>query len=456
MVLPQKFLERLDLIPNFNKEEFLEAHLNKQATISLRLNTNKALLKNLLDFQLGYEVPWSNNSYYLEQRPNFALDPLWHSGAYYVQEASSMFIATIIKQLTLDKAPIIALDACAAPGGKTTLLQQNLHHESIIIANEIIGNRNSILQENIMKWGCTNVLVTQANTNQFNALPLQYDLILIDAPCSGSGLFRKDPNAINEWSEENVQQCGIRQQEILNNLWPCLKENGILIYATCSYDILENEAQVDYILENFDAEIAPIDLENDWGITITETQKKGIGYRFYPSKVEGEGFFASCFKKISHSNIKNFKKPSTSKKITASNAIKESFKPFINYNIEEDIVALNHTHYLTTKPVSTLLEQLYGQIIITYAGCGIGNVLHGKWVPHEATAFNRSLLKDKITEIELNKADSLDYLRKTELSLQKPKNLYLLTYKEQGLGFINHLGNRINNLYPKNWKLRIE
>ncbi|MGJ1316761.1 methyltransferase RsmF C-terminal domain-like protein, partial [Sphingobacterium multivorum] len=218
---------------------------------------------------------------------------------YYPQDASSMFIDHIIRSLKLNERSVRALDLCAAPGGKSTLLNSSLHPESLLVANEIIKTRVTVLQDNLMKWGNANTVTTNNDPAAFNRLPGYFDLMVVDAPCSGSGMFRKDTDAIDEWSEANVKLCSERQQRILAESLATLNKGGYLFYSTCSYSPEENEDIVDWLLDSGDFESIEIAIEEHWGIDHTSSNKhRAHGYRFYPHKLGGEGFFIAVLKKI--------------------------------------------------------------------------------------------------------------------------------------------------------------
>ena len=228
------------------------------------------------------------------QRPSFTFDPLFHAGCYYVQEASSMFLEQALKQTVDLTRSLKILDLAAAPGGKSTHIQSLISKDSLLVSNEVIRSRSNILKDNIIKWGCDNVVVTNNDPRDFARLENYFDVIVVDAPCSGSGLFRRDEEAIGEWSENNVQLCSQRQQRILADVWPALKKEGVLIYSTCSYSKEEDEE----IIEWMNATICQLAIVN-WQLTnnwkIVESTE---GYRFWPDKVKGEGFFIACVKKM--------------------------------------------------------------------------------------------------------------------------------------------------------------
>jgi NOL1/NOP2/sun family putative RNA methylase len=267
----------------------------------MRINDQKIdhqLISSIFEDNLAEAVAWSSNGYYLKSRPSFTLDPMFHAGAYYVQEASSMFLEEALKQAVDLTQPLKVLDLCAAPGGKSTLTQSVISNSSLLVSNEVIKARVNVLAENITKWGSANVIVTNNDPKDFQRLPGYFDVVIVDAPCSGSGLFRKDPKAVDEWSEQNVQLCNQRQQRILADVLPALKPGGVLIYSTCSYSPEENEDICDWLMDNYSFENTRFTLNEELGIVeTTSPNNKAVGYRFYPDKVKGEGLFIAAFKK---------------------------------------------------------------------------------------------------------------------------------------------------------------
>jgi len=298
MKLPQLLLDSLASVQGFDKEDFIKIHESEERVTSIRMNPfKKSDPDSYRDVNLKSKTPWTDHGYYLETRPSFTFDPLFHAGCYYVQEASSMFLEQALKQTVDLSQPIKVLDLCAAPGGKSTHLLSLISKESLLVSNEVIRSRANILTDNIMKWGCSNVVVTNNDPRDFQRIENYFDVIVVDAPCSGSGLFRRDPEAIEEWSEHNVALCSQRQQRILADVLPSLKYGGMLIYSTCSYSQQEDEEICNWLTEEFQISNFKLKIENEWGII--ETDK---GYRFWPDKVKGEGFFIACFKKEAGDN----------------------------------------------------------------------------------------------------------------------------------------------------------
>src|SRR5688572_3334894 len=288
MKLPQLLLDSLASVQGFDKEDFIKIHESGEQVTSVRVNPfKKSEIVNLRS-----KIPWTDHGYYFETRPSFTFDPLFHAGCYYVQEASSMFLEQALKQTADLSQPLKILDLCAAPGGKSTHLLSLISKESLLVSNEVIRSRANILTDNIVKWGCSNVIVTNNDPRDFQRLKNYFDVIVVDAPCSGSGLFRRDPEAIDEWSEHNVALCSQRQQRILADVLPALKNGGLLIYSTCSYSRQEDEEICEWLMSELKLKREKLKVNDEWGIV--ETRQ---GYRFWPDKVKGEGFFFACFKK---------------------------------------------------------------------------------------------------------------------------------------------------------------
>jgi 16S rRNA C967 or C1407 C5-methylase (RsmB/RsmF family) len=299
--IPSAFIENLyDHFGNRIAEKTLSA-LGERSSISIRLNP----LKPIERFKNHAQVPWTTNGFILNERPVFSLDPLYHAGSYYVQDSSSMILETILNKVNLDRNGLY-LDACAAPGGKSTILLDYLDNEGFLIANEVDPKRNSILRENILKWGRLNVGVTSLPTKKFDELHCAFDLILIDAPCSGEGMFRKDAFAIEQWSQNLVESCALTQTNILGELTPTLKEGGVLIYSTCTTNKSENEFQLQALLETGQFDIIEIDLSaHSKHLIEAKSEGKTIGYYLLPGTSTGEGLFISALRKTTHSIHEN-------------------------------------------------------------------------------------------------------------------------------------------------------
>ena len=446
MTIPSTLLDSLESVKGFNREAFLQIHESREQITSIRLNNLKPVQ---LEIAEGAEkIPWSSQGYYLKERPSFTLDPLFHAGCYYVQEASSMFLEEALRQVVDLSKSIKVLDLCAAPGGKSTLIQSLITSGSFLVSNEVIKSRVNVLQENLIKWGGNNVVITNNDAKDFTSLESFFDVVVVDAPCSGSGLFRKDPEAITEWSLNNVQLCSQRQQRILADVIPSIIENGILIYSTCSYSEEEDEAIVDWLIKEFDFELLKLKIDPEWNIIETN------GYRFYPDKVKGEGFFISVLRNREtrdekRERINRGQSRQRSKTLSAveqiSNYVKKDVE--IEYmNHKDDILAMPPTLALSLPALQT-------HLYIRHAGTVIGKLTPKELIPDHSLALS-TIISENIASVTLNKEQALQYLRKDEVLIDtERKGWNLIKYEGQNLGWIKALSNRVNNYYPKEWRI---
>ncbi|MEO6831558.1 MAG: RNA methyltransferase [Chitinophagaceae bacterium] len=449
VLLPPAFLESIASVPGFDREAFIAAH-QSSAPVSVRLHPQKG---NGLWDDLPV-VPWCSDGRYLPERPLFTGDPLFHAGAYYVQEASSMLLAAVAKFLFGGAKNLRVLDLCAAPGGKSTLLASMLEESSLLISNDVIRNRATILEESMIRWGYTNTWVTSNDPRDFGRMPGYFDVVLVDAPCSGSGLFRKDAGAMKEWSVEAVTSCSLRQQRILADVWPCLKENGILIYATCSYSSQEDEAICDWLADEFSVEGIPLDFSMEWGVVESISSKnKMLGYRCFPNKVQGEGFFISAFRKLSRTPAfyyKSFRAAKLKRAQEASLKLLRSGK----FSILEDARRAAFAVYPWHEPDYHFLQEL---VYLRKPGIRLGMAAQKDWIPEHDVALSL----DKNTSLpqwNMSKEVALAFLKKE--SIEAPPNLgggwMIASYEGRSLGWVKVLANRVNNYLPKHWKIRME
>jgi NOL1/NOP2/fmu family ribosome biogenesis protein len=363
-----------------------------------------------------------------------------------VQEASSMFLEQAFKQLVDLSRPLKVLDLCAAPGGKSTHIQSLISSDSLLVSNEIIKSRNHILIDNIIKWGSSNVIVTNNDPSAFQKLEGYFDVMVVDAPCSGSGLFRKDEEAIDEWSLNNVQLCSQRQQRILADAVPALKENGILIYSTCSYSREEDEDIMDWLVQEFEMQNRELRIEDDWGIVVSDSKKTGSkGYRFYPDKLKGEGLFLGCFQK--KSSVKETKyRPQRLEKASAKE--KGIIQPWLNSS-ELEIVKDDHSFFALPPLLVNESVVINSVLNVQYKGIGIGQIMKERLVPEHALALS-TIISYEIPYHDLSYEQAIKYLQRQEFDLNPSgKGWQLVRYAGHNLGWINALPNRINNYYPK-------
>lgn len=440
MKLPQAFIDRTQTILGSEFDSFCRA-LEAETPISIRLNKSKSEQNIHLE-----KVPWAQGAYYLPVRPSFTLDPLFHAGLYYVQEAASMFLEQAVNQHINNTVRM--LDLCAAPGGKSTHLASLLASGSLLVSNEYVRSRAYILAENLQKWGNNNSLVCNNTPAEIGELHSFFDAILVDAPCSGEGMFRKDAGAIDEWSVQNVQTCVARQREILESVWPSLKTDGILIYSTCTYNREENEEQVKWMRDELGAEFLPIQVEPSWGITQTEA-----GNRFYPHKTKGEGFFMAVLRKTANERQMRIKPEKQAVKFTPEQlALRKYILKEENYQLAELGEKLVMLPQVIAEPMKLLIKKLR----VLHAGIPLG-ILKGKsFIPDAGLAFSTEINKDVCEIADLDLITALKFLRTENITLtNKPLGLVLLHYKSQALGWVKNLGNRCNSLYTDEWRIRM-
>ena len=383
MQLPADFIRQTRLVMGEERlNRFLEA-LDEESPTSIRMNPSKGSLT------VGESVPWCPEGYYLEGRPQFTFDPLFHAGCYYVQEAASMFVSHILRQFV--KEPVTMLDLCAAPGGKSTAARTVLPEGSLLVSNEPIATRAQILLENITKWGWKDCIVTNNYPRDYRKAKTCFDVILCDVPCSGEGMFRKDPGAISEWSLQNVEKCWRLQREIVADAWECLVPGGLLIYSTCTYTIKENEENVLWIMEEYDAEMLEVPTDPSWGITGSLLEGfSATVYRFIPGFTKSEGLFICALRKRGVKN-KDCEVRNIMQKIERLKVISLP-TPLSTHTERVDL------------PYSEALKYLRGEAIV--------------------------------------------------LPPNTPRGLVTVTYKGVALGSAKNIGNRANNLYPKPWRIK--
>ena len=440
MNFPPAFELRVKNDP-FLGEELLQA-LNSIPPISVRLNPKKAT--PALDTLS--EISWCKDAFYLQERPVFTLDPLFHAGCYYPQEAGSMVLHSILNQIELPDEPMV-LDLCAAPGGKSTLISSFLQEKGVLVSNEVIQSRSRILKENMTKWGNSNSVVTNNDPKDFERLPDFFDLIVVDAPCSGEGMFRKDPDSRNEWSEENVNLCSARQKRILADVWDALKPGAFLVYSTCTFNEMENEENVQFAVKQLGAKVVTKELPYP-----IKKGRKGIGHYCLPGTTETEGFYVAVLqkedgvpKKTKFDSKKDFQK-------IKSETLTDLGKFVNTENI--DLFQWNGLIIGLPKTVSGSMQHLIAKMRIVKAGTVIGEMTRKGIVPHEELALSQTLCSFE-NRIELTQEQSLQYLHGDTFPLNGETGWQLITYRSQPLGWIKHLGNRFNNLYPKEWRIRM-
>lgn len=489
MNLDPAFLRQMRRLLPEDFDVFMRS-LEEDIPVSLRLNVAKCPVEsaeNHLPAPLLSTVPWCDNAFYLEHRPSFTFDPLFHCGLYYVQEASSMFCAQAIKTalelMNKSDQAVRMLDLCAAPGGKATLAASELPPGSLLVANEIIPSRAKILDENLIKWGSSHVLVTQNEAADFAEIKEAFDLILTDMPCSGEGMFRKEPEAIRAWSEHYVQTCAERQRTILAQSWNRLRPGGCLIYSTCTYNNVENEENVYWAAEHLGARILPIQCRPEWNIQ-PALGRNFPAYRFFPHKIKGEGFFLALLQKDAAASSEahylkrvtgvspspNRSKAASKIKNTADIKSGKGRTARIDKDIAAYLSALLYesqaydiklssggVYSAFPKQHADLLEQIASSLRIIRAGLNLGEYKAGQFIPDPALALSSAVDLDRYFPCcELDLYEALRYLKRESLVLSQhcPQGQVLLRYQGKKLGWANNLGSRANNRYVSSWKIR--
>lgn len=463
MPLPVDFEQYTRHLLGEERYERLKAGLQAPPSVTVRLHPGKTTVPLKVSHE---EVPWASRAYYLQERPTFTYDPLFHAGCYYVQDASSMFLEQAVKVVQAHGSIETALDLCAAPGGKSTLLRSLLPHEALLIANEPMHPRDKILQENLTKWGYANTVVTNNYPSAFRPLRNFFDLVVADVPCSGEGMFRKDEQAIAEWSRENVVLCKERQQEIIRKIWDSIKSNGFLIYSTCTFNRSENEENVDWMVRELGAHVLEIPTQPEWKIAAGTHPDDAPVYHFFPGSTRGEGIFFALLQKPKTDDApfvwSNTKRNDKAKKGGRNNKVKAIVNDFevcqswikdsenFCWEVKGDTLrALPNLQFTNMQAVSALLNVLS-------VGVEVAVRTPKGWQPSHALAMSEALHPEAFPRIDTTYEQALSYLRHESLAVdtQVPRGFMLVCYKNHPLGFGKCVGGRINNLYPQEWRIR--
>ena len=441
MNLPEAFIEQLrDLLPD-EWEALTSAITTTEPSVAVRVNEARGA--SVPD---GVRrVPWCEQGLYLADRPVFTFDTDWHAGRYYVQDASSMFIAHVIKHLVHE--PVRYLDLCAAPGGKTTAAVQALPSPSLVVANEIVPPRARVLADNVIRWGNPRCVVTSNAPAQFSKLTHFFDVIAADVPCSGEGMMRKDDEAVAQWSPTLVAQCAQRQREILTDAWQALRPGGLLIYSTCTYNRQENEDMADFIVNELGATSLEIPIEPSWNI------HPAIGsdchcYRFMPHRVDGEGLFMAAFRKEGNGTRQMPRiKEKTIKKVD------ETVKKWLSLPDGFILDQQGDLFIAVPQDIRSEVATLRATLNVLHVGVEMATLMGRKTVPHHALAMSLARSADAFPMCEVDYPSALRYLRGESISIDGPRGYVLVAHEGAVLGFANNLGNRANNLYPKSLRI---
>lgn len=449
--LPEIFLQSIASCPGFDARAFVEAH-EQGSPVSIRLNPFKTAT---LAYELSDPVLWNAQGFYLGERPNFTHDMLFQAGCYYVQEAGSMFIDHALRSCVDTGRDLSVFDVCASPGGKSTLLNSLLTPGSLLVANEVVKPRSEVLAQNLAKWGTCNVLVTNNDPSAYAEMQDVFDVMLVDAPCSGSGLFRKQHDAVDEWSPDNVNLCSQRQRRILAEVIQTLKPGGILLYSTCSYSASENEDIADWLIAEYGLSSVKIPLGEDWGIVETESeQQHAYGYRFYPDKARSEGFFCAVFRKPGdneHATISGNKKNRQEHLSLLKPKEKEPFRDWITDVDASVLVKFREDHLMMNEAAFQFVNR-YPHLYLKKLGTTIGSLVRNDVIPHQDLAWSiyRSA---EVSSVDCTEEEALRFMKKELQTVAGDKGWNLMSYQGFGLGWIKNLGNRINNYLPNEFRI---
>ena len=413
--------------------------LHKPAPSSIRANPLKRAAIS------GTVVPWCVHGRYLESRPVFTLDPLFHAGAYYVQEASSMLLEQAFRSVNGLPRRSAVLDLCAAPGGKSTHLASLIPPDALLVCNEPVRSRQAALMENLWKWGRANVVVTGAEPEAFAALGPVCDLILVDAPCSGEGMFRKDPHARAQWGENLVEGCALRQQHILDAAWSVLKPGGHLIYSTCTWETSENEDQVQRLAHS-GAEVVSIAVDPAWGV-----QANPHGLRCYPHRVRGEGFFIALLRKPAAGHGIN----PVSVQPSHGSALPTPVGDWLSTDRDQQVAESDEALYALDACWAPFVDELTRAVHVCAPGIPIALRKGRSWLPHPALALSELLNSGNFPRINLDLQAALGFLRGEALPAADATGTVLVCHQGTPLGWANGAGNRYNNRWPAPWRIRM-
>ncbi|MBR5685649.1 MAG: rRNA cytosine-C5-methyltransferase [Muribaculaceae bacterium] len=441
MNLPQEFIVQLrGLLPD-EWEALTRAITSSEPSVAVRVNGARGV--GVPDG--ACRVAWCDQGYYLQDRQQFTFDTDWHAGRYYVQDASSMFIAHVIRHLVHE--PVRYLDLCAAPGGKTTAALQALPTGSLVVANEIVPPRARVLADNVIRWGHPRCVVTSNAPAQVGKLTHFFDVIATDVPCSGEGMMRKDDEAVSQWSPQLVEQCAERQRGILTDVWNALRPGGLLIYSTCTYNRQENEEIADFIVRELGATSLEVPVEPEWNI------HPAIGsdchcYRFMPYRVDGEGLFMAVFRKDGDSPRQDIRiKEKSSKKAD------ETAKNWLSSPNDYAVSQQGDLMIAAPQDIRREVDALRASLNVLHAGVELATLMGRKTVPHHALAMSVERDKDAFPICEVDYPTALRYLRGESITVDGPRGYVLIAHKGAIQGFANNLGNRANNLYPKSLRI---
>ncbi|MBO4871018.1 MAG: rRNA cytosine-C5-methyltransferase [Muribaculaceae bacterium] len=444
MELQDNFLRQLQALLPDEWQQLHEVISAAEPSVSVRVNAGKGV-----KLPLGADrVPWCDTGFYCSERPLFTFDPDFHAGRYYVQDASSMFIHRVLRQLV--DTPVRYLDLCAAPGGKTTAAIDALPSRSLVVANEIVPSRARVLCDNVAKWGCPHTLVMNNTPADVGRLTHFFDVIAADVPCSGEGMMRKDEEAVAQWTPALVQECATRQRTIIADVWSALKPGGLFIYSTCTYNREENEKMVEFIIGEYGAESVPVEIAPEWNI-LSAIDTTFHAYRFMPHRTRGEGLFMAVLRKPLDQSLRNVKskRARQERSVTLPREVAAWLKPAEDYRLALTNDALVALPLRWEKEMAMLRDEMN----VWQSGVALATVKGKNYVPTQALALSTALNCEQFPYCEVDEATALAYLRGEAIVMDAPRGYVLVTHRQAPLGWANNLGNRANNLYPKSLRI---
>lgn len=445
-MLPEDFLNRISH-QNYIDAKGLTEALGQPSPVSVRINPYK-WAHPVSEYK---KVLWEPLGYYLPVKPLFTPDPLFHAGVYYPQEASSMFTGEVFRQVTAGMEDLRVLDLCGAPGGKSTHLSALIADRGFLVANEVIRSRAAVLAENITKWGLGNTVVTQNDPSTFASLPSFFDVIVADAPCSGEGMFRNQ-TAVHEWSLQNARLCSERQRRIVMEAWPALKPGGILIYSTCTFNPAENEENIAWFRDSTAAESVGVDIGGSTGIE--HVRYAGTeGYGFHPGKAEGDGFFIAVLRKPNSGKESSLRIKKDSQKPSAKiTVLAEQMLMF-----SSDRLIMSGNKIIALAADRNIFNYIAERLTVIKSGTMIGETMNDSFIPAHDLAMSVRQKDGAWPVYDANYDEAVAFIRLEQFRIEgMTRGRILIRYRGVPLGFVNNLGNRINNGYPQGWRMRME
>lgn len=452
--LPEKFIATLSAELGAEEARALCAALDTPATVAIRLHHDKPSKAG----EGARPIAWSDGGYYLDERPSFTTDTAFHAGAYYVQEPSSQFVGHLLRPVIEQKANVRLLDLCAAPGGKSTLYSSLVGCDGLVVANEINRQRAAVLADNVRKWGVGNVVVTNNDPAHFGGFEQWFDVVAVDAPCSGEGMFRKTPEARDEWNEGSAAMCADRQLKILQDIWQTLRAGGTIVYSTCTFNRAEDEGLLERFSEWVGEELEPSDevaIGEDWGVVCGRVGAWQT-FRFMPHRAEGEGFFAAIARRSSTIGGKS-RNPKSRKTIFTS--VDRRTAAELERWVEEPQrfkwAAINDTFYGYYASHADDVRVLAESMTVIHSGVCMGQIFKGRLKPDHSLAMFIGLNTNAVNMVEVEREVALEYLRRGDVGVCEGmvEGINLLGSEGLPLGWIKRVGNRSNNLYPNSLRI---